>query len=339
MSSMNDEQDIRSEEALRVLFEHVSRRLQPPVRDEEEIRRAVLVEWRRSTRKRQRRNQFMYWALVASVLLAVFLGLRTPLGPTTPVLVATIEKSVGEAILRQHAAVARIISHDQPPNIMSGQTVITGAEAALSLSWSKGGSLRVDRETELIFISPTVVELVVGRIYFDSGLVAVGGAGKSSLTVNTDIAVVRHVGTQFMTRILDDSLTVSIREGAVSIEGVRYDGTATAGQRIEIQADGAYENDAEPGYGADWIWVEAIAPSLNLDGWTILEFLNWVSRESGRPLKFETASARTIAASEELRGIVDVEPTRALTIFLQTTDLKAETADDVISIRLATTGE
>lgn len=339
MSSMNDEQDIRSEEALRVLFEHVSRRLQPPVTDEEEIRKAVHAEWHRSTRKRRRRKQFMYWALAASVMLAVFLGLRTPPSPTTPVMVATIQKSVGEAILRQRAADDLIISNHLPLNIMSGQTVVTGAKAALSLGWSNGGSLRLDRETELIFISPGLVELVVGRIYFDSGSVAAKNTGKSSLTVNTDVAVVRHVGTQFMTRILDGSLTVNIREGAVSIEGARYDGTATAGQRIEIQADGGYEIDIEPGYGADWKWVEAITPPLNVEGRTILEFLNWVSRESGRPLKFESAAAKTIAASEELRGIVVVEPTRALEIFLQTTDLKAETADDVISIRLATADE
>jgi len=336
---MNEEQELRSEEALRVLFEHVSRRLQPPVADEEEIRKAVHAEWRLSARKRRRRNQFMYWALAASVMLAVFLGLRLPPGPTTPVMVATIEKSIGEIVLRQEEAGDLILSHDQPPNIMTGQTIVTGVDAGLSLMWFNGGSLRLDRETELLFISPIVVELITGRIYFDSGSVAAKNAGGSSFAVNTDIAIVRHVGTQFMTRVFDHVLTVSIREGAVSIEGSRYDGTATAGERVEIQTDGGYVIDAEPGFGDQWKWIEAIAPPMNLNGRTILEFLNWVSRESGRPLKFESASAKTIAASEELRGIVDVEPTRALEIFLQTTDLIAETADDVISIRLATADE
>jgi len=32
---------------------------------------------------------------------------------------------------------------------------------------------------------------------------------------------------------------------------------------------------------------------------------------------------------------VDIEPTRALRIFLQTTDLRSEIADNVITIRLA----
>ena len=336
---MNDEQDIRSEEALRVLFEHVSRRLQPPSRDEEEIREAVHAQWSRSTRRRRRRKQFVYWALAASVMLAVFVGLRSPPDLTTPVLVATIEKSFGEIVLRKEEARDLILSHHQPTNIMTGQTIVTGVDARLSLIWFNGGSLRLDQETEVRFISPSVVELIVGRIYFDSGSTAAKRAGGSSFAVSTDIAIVRHVGTQFMIGVFDRVLTVSIREGAVSIEGSRYDGTATAGERVEIQTDGGYVIDAEPGFGNQWNWIEAIAPSMNLNGRTILEFLNWVSRESGRPLKFESASAKAIAASEELRGIVDVEPTRALEIFLQTTDLEAETADDVISIRLATAGE
>ena len=339
MKSMNDERSSGSEEALRVLFEQGSRRLQPPAQDAEEIRKAVHAEWSQVARNHRRGRQFLFWALAASVVLAIFLGLRTQPIPTIPVIVATAEKSIGQVLIRQTDATDQSSMTQLATNIMTGQTIVTGADSALALSWSMGGSLRLDQKTQLIFVSPITVELIAGRIYFDSKSNTEEHSDRSSLTVQTPVATVRHVGTQFMTKFFDDSLTVSVREGAVSIEGLRYDATARAGQRIQIQADGDYTINEERGYGTEWQWVESIAPTLNPEGRTVLDFLNWVSRESGRSLKFESAKARLIAASSELRAPVLDEPTRALEIFLQTTDLKAETVDDVISVSLVTAGE
>ena len=112
-----------------------------------------------------------------------------------------------------------------------------------------------------------------------------------------------------------------------------------AGQRVTLRVDGSISKEARPGYGAEWQWVQSIAPPLDVDGLSVLILLNWVSRESGRPLKFESASAATIATGHVLKGTVEVEPMRALRIYLQTTDLESELIDDVISIRLATADE
>ena len=339
MTEMNDDQQGQSEEAMEALFRHASRRLRPPITDEKEIREAVHAQWLRMNRRRRRGRQTLYWAIAASLVLAGFLSVNISKTPVTYPTVAVIEKSIGEIALRQDAAadMARLRSNIR--SFSSGQTVATGVDSALALGWSAGGSLRLDQETELIFISPTEVELLAGRIYFDSGSVAGPNTDESSLIVKTQVGVVKHVGTQFMTDLLDDSLTVSVREGVVSISGKGYTGTAMAGQQVILRADGAHSQEMRSTYGGEWQWVQSIAPPLDVDGLNVLTLLNWVSRESGRPLRFESASAREIASVHVLNGPVEVEPIRALGIYLQTTDLRSELVDDVISIRLTSVGD
>ena len=338
MNSVKDDQDMKSELALQALFEQASSRLAPPAEDERQIRAAIHAEWSQLMGKRRRNRRFGSWALAASVLLAVFLTLntlRTPQAPATTELVATIERQKGDV-----GFTAPVPTRVGVAQIFTGQTITTGTDSAVALAWIAGGSLRLDEETELLIVSASEVMLLSGRLYFDSMPGIPAPVANSSLTVTTTAGVVRHVGTQFMTEILDQSLTVNVREGVVAISGSNYNGQATAGQRIAILADGSVEIDARPGYGPDWQWVESIAPPLSLDGLTILEFLNWVSRESGRTLIFESPTAQAIAASELMRGNSgEADPIRALRIFLQTTDLQPEIVDDVISIRLAASDE
>ena len=339
MTSINDEEQIKSEVAMQAIFEQASRRLQPPIAAEEEIRSAVHAEWLQMNARRGRGKQAVYWAMAASLVLVAFLSLNRTQTPEIYTPVAMIEKSIGEIALRQNDSGSTIILGNLVRSISSGQTITTGMDSALALAWSAGGSLRMGEETELVFVSPTEVELLAGQIYFDSGMTNAAHPDVSLLRVNTHAGIIQHIGTQFMTKLVDDSLTVSVREGVVSIDAKNYVGTAMAGQQVTLRVNGSVSKEARPGYGAEWQWVQSIAPPLDLDGLSVLNLLNWVSRESGRSLKFESVSAETIAIAHVLNGRVEVEPMRALRIYLQTTDLESELVDDVISIRLATAGE
>jgi len=327
MSETDDIRDREADQALQALFRLASHREHAPPEDERSIRDAIHSEWYVHTRKRRRSQLTVRWAIAASVVLAVILSARllyVPEVTEVPRLAATIERQIGE-----------LGRSRQGPDVFTGETIVTGADSALALAWSTGGSLRLDKATQIVLISPTEIELLAGRIYFDSLPGSPRTAVPQSLSIKTDAGVVHHLGTQFMTGMYGHTLIVSVREGSVSIIGDRYSGQARVGQRIEIHADGDHRVAAEPGYGADWQWVEAVAPTYRLDGRTVLDFLSWVSRESGRSLRFETQSAEQLAASIVLNGRVDIEPTRALRIFLQTTDLRSEIADNVITIRLA----
>lgn len=339
MSNTDQDQESRSEEALRELFRHGSRRLQPPVEDEQEIREAVYAEWNELTGKRRRNRRLVYWAAAASVVFATVFAWNSIRVPAFSTTAATVQRSLGDVYVREQGTGNLTAAKDLDFEMLVGQTIVTKTGSAVAIAWSSGGSLRLDQQTDVLIVSPTEVELVSGRVYYDSGMLDASGLRSSSLTVTTAFGTVRHIGTQFMADVSDDVLTVSVREGLVSVDGVRFAGETKAGQKIEIHSDGDHTLDSDAGFGANWRWVESIVPALNLDGRSVLEFLNWVSRESGRPLKFESSSAEVLAASTNLQGRVEVEPTRALRIFLQTTDLKSEIVDDVISIRLAAAGE
>ncbi len=339
MSSIDEDQEFGSEEALRELFRHGSHRVHPPLEDEQEIRAAVYAEWRQVTGKRRRNKRRLYWAAAASVVFATFLTWNTFRVPEMPVTAAKVERSLGDVYLRERGSGKLTAAKDPNVEVLVGQTIVTRSSSAVAIAWSVGGSLRLDQQTELLIVSPTIVELQAGRIYYDSNSDRVSAEHETLLTVNTDIGIVRHSGTQFMVALFDDNLTVSVREGLVSIDGARFAGKAVAGQKIELRDSGGHTVHAESGYGPEWGWIESIVPIFGHESRSILDFLNWVSRESGRQLRFESSSAESLAASEELVGPVEVEPTRALKIFLKTTDLKSEIVDDVISIRLAAAGE
>ena len=321
MNRMNQEQDLRSERALEELLGNAEPRPMPPQQDEEIVRQAVRDEWDRVSTRRIRTRRVTQFALAASILLAVFVSLNALRGPfdgNRLEQVASIEKQFG------------IIT------IMSdGEAVQTGMESGLTLAWNDGGSLRLDQNTHLEFVSGTEIYLQSGRIYFDSmpsGIpTVITDPDTAKLTIRTDAGTVRHYGTQFITQADGDVLTVMVREGRVSIEGARVKETASVGERLTLSRNGQATVDAIELTGGDWRWIEKTSPSLTLDNRPIIELLTWVSRETGQPLRM-SASVEETVNTETLTGVYDMEPSTALNTYMQTTGLTWEIEDGVIVI-------
>ena len=245
-------------------------------------------------------------ALAASVLLAVFASfnaLRGPFDGNKLQQVASIEKQFG---------VITILS--------DGQAVETAGESGLTLAWNDGGSLRLDQNTHLEFESGSEIYLRSGRIYFDSmpsGIpTVITNPDNAKLTIRTDAGTVRHYGTQFITQIDGDELRVSVREGRVSIEGARVNETASVGEKLTVTRNGQATIDAIELTGGDWQWIEKTSPSFTLDNRPIIEFLTWVSRETGQPLRFDSRLAEQVVNTKELRGVVEMEPRLALRTYM-----------------------
>jgi ferric-dicitrate binding protein FerR (iron transport regulator) len=320
---MNQEKDLRSERALEELLGQAPPRPTPPQQDEELIRQAVRAEWDQVTTRRIRTRRVTQFALAASVLLAVFVSmnaLRGPFDGKQLQQLASIDKQFGIITM-----------------LNNGQAVETGEEAGLTLAWNDGGSLRLDQNTRVEFESGSEIYLQSGRIYFDSmpsGVpTVVTDPGKAKLTIRTDAGSVRHYGTQFITQADGDELSVMVREGRVSIEGLHVNKTATAGQKLTVTRDGQTSVHDVELTGGDWQWIEKTSPSFTLDNRPIIEFLTWVSRETGQPLKFESLAAEKVAREKGLSGVADMEPSRALRIYMQTTALDWRIEDGVIIIR------
>ncbi len=325
MNRMNQEQDLQSERALEELLRQAEPRPSPPGQDEELIRQAVRAEWDQVTNRRIRTRRVTQFALAASILLVVFVSLFALRGLFDGVelqQVANIEKQFGDITF---------LSNDQ--------AVETGKDSGLTLAWIDGGSLRLDQNTHVEFESGSEIYLQSGRIYFDSmpgGIpTVITNPNKAKLTIRTDAGTVRHYGTQFITQTDGDELSVLVREGRVSVEATRVNETATVGQKLTVTRNGETTVQTIEVSGDDWHWIEKTSPSLTLDDRPIIEFLTWVSRETGQPLRLASRTVKEIVMTEVLRGVGNVvheQPSIALRLYMPTTGLAWHIGDGVIVI-------
>ena len=325
MNRINQKQDLRSERALEELLGKAEPRPLPPQQDEELIRQAVHAEWDQVTSRRVRTRRFTQFAIAASVLLAVFASLFVLRGPFDGIelqQVASIEKQFGVITM-----------------LSDGHAVETGAESGLTLAWNDGGSLRLDQNTHVEFESGSEIYLQSGRIYFDSmpsGIpTVITNPNMAKLTIRTDAGVVRHFGTQFITQTDGDELSVLVREGKVTVEGQSFEETVAVGKKLTVTRNGQTTVYDIKLSGGDWQWIEKTSPSLMLNNRPIIEFLTWVSRETGKQIDYESASAKQVVMTEELRGVREVvhdEPSYALDLYMPLTGLTWRTENDAIVI-------
>lgn len=296
------------------LLRHAPPRPLPPADAADAARAAVREEWRATVGRRRRRSNVMRYAVAAMVLLGVFATLslfRTPALPA--VQVASIDKSIGPVYLLGERAELR--ATDDLAAIMSGQTIVTGDDAGLSVAWGEGGSLRLDQNTRVEFTDTESVFLSEGRVYFDSRAAVIGAFDEASETppfgLHTPLGQVQHVGTQYMATVDGDVLVVSVREGEVAIEGTYYDHSAKSGEQVTLSGGQRPSVLSIAGSGGEWDWIATTTPVVDVDGRNLMEFLEWASRELGLQLAFE-GGAQSVAESAILHGSIDSAPADAL---------------------------
>jgi len=306
MSNKSDNAILESEASFEELLGHVAARPVPSAEDAEMARNAVRAEWLAVTRKRKRRIRFVSLAAAASVLMTLALVIRFALTPPViAVQVASIEKSFGSIAI--YVMGEALQETGDLSSISIGQTIVTGRESGLALAWAGGGSLRIDANSRVAFLSDSAIELVSGAMYFDSMNQDV------ELEVRTKYGVIRHLGTQYVGRIESESLSVSVREGRVAVDGL-YFGVAEPRQRLTIIGSARPSVLSISPYGDDWRWVELTAPRVDFDGKTIYEFLQWVARETGLTIKYDDQNVKQIVYDDDntVKGDIDEEPRIAL---------------------------
>ncbi len=93
----------------------------------------------------------------------------------------------------------------------------------------------------------------------------------------------RHVGTQYEVRLLDSSVQVSVRDGTIEWRSSRGDVERSgSGEQLTISNDGRVERTSVPAYGAAWDWTLEAAPTIDIEGLPLAQFLAWAARETGR---------------------------------------------------------
>jgi hypothetical protein len=301
------------------------------------MREAVQAEWQAVTGRRRSRTRLTRFAIAATVLLAViasFNVLRE--SGVAPVQVATINKSYGSILLGNQLQLNELSDFS---TITAGQSIVTRTDSGINLEWGRGGSLRIDADTRIEFISAEEVYLRSGRIYFDSTpseLIAgtSGGSVETQFRIKTDHGTVTHVGTQFMTHSSGTELTITVREGRVSMDGNYHNETVLEGQQLKVTGSNRASVANFPHHGPAWDWVEKTSPIANVDGRSVDEFLKWIGRETGLDISYESPEAEQKARAGILKGKVDMDPRSALAFRMMGEDLNWHIDGGTIKVSL-----
>ena len=343
MNAPDHDTTMSSHDALDDLLSQASPRPVPPTRDETQVRAAVHAEWSTVTRRRRTRRRFAMIAVAASVLVAVFVSLNSIRLPDTAVVqVATISKSFGSIYLLGERT--ELQETNSLTVVSTGETIVTGNDSGLGLMWGKGASLRIDADTRVVFVSPSEIYLRSGRVYFDSQPFASPSnsarAFVEEFVIRTDHGSVTHQGTQYTTYADAIKLSVSVREGEVTIDGNYINETVTAGRQVTFNGSRRSSVVNISRYDdAAWSWIEQLGPVADFDGRTVHEFLLWVSHETGLRLQFVTDAAADLARRHELRGTVATGPTKALRIWMMGIDLDWRIENGIIYISESATAK
>ena len=186
----------------------------------------------------------------------------------------------------------------------------------------KNSALRVDTRDQFT--------LLRGRVYADTGEFVYRDGG---LRIDTMFGAVTDIGTQFAVSIQDDLLDVAVREGRVDVRHDTHKYVAMSGERIRLLEQG--EVDVDPLALTDeyWNWTTQLAPAFDIEGRSLMDFLKWAARESGRILFFEDTELRMAAMRTDLHGsIADFSPLEAIESVLATTAFRYHIEPDKIVI-------
>lgn len=321
MNRSSDEWVMRGDDAVEALLERAAPRQMPPDQDEKMVRDAVHAEWQAVTSRHRMRQRMTYFAIAATVVLGVtvtFNALQRT--DVQAVQVATISKSHGSIYLLGEQSEQHEMTNLAA--ISAGQVILTGDDAGIGLEWVNGGSLRVDRDTRIEFTSADSVYLHSGRIYFDSRPSTFTASISAGFEVETDHGLVNHLGTQYMTSVDSNDLTVSVREGKVEVDGTYVDKTtAVAGQQLTVSGGSRPSVLDIDAYGVAWEWIEATSPSVSMDGRTTFEFLQRIGRETGLKVEFDGVATEALAHKGELNGTIDMDPRDELEFRMSGEDL------------------
>jgi ferric-dicitrate binding protein FerR (iron transport regulator) len=273
----------------------------------EKVYKEVHKTWRRGSLRAALLRWTLPLGVAASAAIAVFM--LTPPDATPLQTVATVSRVVGAGALNDRYATGA--------KVYSGDTISTGPDEGLSLLLARSESLRIDANTEIRIDAANQFTLLSGRIYADSGQFVYRDGG---LVIETGFGRVTDVGTQFSVSTTDDSLEVAVREGRVDVQNEQAAYAAKIGERLTLRSgEAAVVADLDT-HDAYWDWAADMAPTLDLTNKSLLDFLKWAARETGRELQFASDELRMFAMRTDVHGSIEgMTPDEALVAILAST--------------------
>jgi ferric-dicitrate binding protein FerR (iron transport regulator) len=238
---------------------------------------------------------------------------------------------IGRACLDAGAAAAAVgAGQGDDRHRCAGDVLATGDGQMLSVAINNAASLRLDQNTRLEIVARDEFRLESGHVYADTGDFMYRDHG---LVMHTPMGTVTDVGTQFAVQVAAERLDVAVREGRVDVSDGANEFVAVAGERLRLHENDAAERDAIAPHDPYWDWTASLAPVFDIENKSLLDFLRWAARETGRELVFEDNELRMSAMRTDLHGSVeDFEPLEAVESVLATTNFRYRLEADRIVI-------
>jgi ferric-dicitrate binding protein FerR (iron transport regulator) len=310
------------------LIRTTGRRLAPPAGAREAVRLAALEAWQ--AKLRARRNRRLRVAAAAS--FAVVLGFAAVLPrlmepDSSPA--GTIARAAGVVTMHgADGARAAAVGATLDP----GERLSTAADGGLAIALAGGASLRVAAESMIVLEAAGAVNLLAGAIYVDSG----DDVDAAPLAVTTAYGTVTDIGTQFEVRDAGTALRVRVRSGLVRVSrtGAYADVNGAAGDELRVASDGAVGRRRVSPTDASWQWVETLAVAPASGFGSIRACLDWIARETGRAVRYDSESTEIQAELRDLSGNpAGLQPMEVLELIRRISDFDYEIdADDAILI-------
>jgi ferric-dicitrate binding protein FerR (iron transport regulator) len=328
------------DESFASLIKLAGERPEIPLSVESRVYHRVQEEWRKSAvepkadkvykevhktwRRESLRGKILRWLLPAGVAATAIFAMLMVLPPEPPAVqvAGTISRVIGSGQLSSE--------HPEGSTVTVGEIIATESDEGVSLLLARSESLRIDENTQVRVDAVDQFTLISGRVYADTGQFVYRDGG---LKINTDFGLVTDVGTQFSVATTDRVLDVAVREGRVDVRNESHSYAARMGQRLTVSQGQAPELiELEP-HDVYWNWIVDLTPVFDMTNKSLLDFLRWAARETGRELQFESDESRMFAMRTDVHGSVDgLTPDEALQAILATTTVRYRIEDDRIVI-------
>jgi ferric-dicitrate binding protein FerR (iron transport regulator) len=280
-------------------------------------------EWEKNGWRSRLRRWAMPLALAASVAVAVAVVLQQQPQPA--------------AVVNPAGTVARSIDTDDGrplpgagSPVYPGDRLATGPGEGISLRLANGESLRLDENSSMEILAADRFRLARGRVYADTGDLMYR---QNRLVIDTAIATVTDIGTQFAVAAGDDRLDVAVREGRVDVIRDTATHVTIAGERIRLGPGAEAQVEEIAAHDPYWNWASDLAPVFDIENKSLLDFLRWAARETGRDLEFEDQALRMSAMRTDLHGsVAGFAPLEAIESVLATTTYRYRIEADKIVI-------
>lgn len=343
-TSLNEPVDA-GEREVRQLLEQAGRRPEIPAADFRTIKAAARVEWQQLVDARKSRK---WWSALmtplpaaAGILAVLALALWWSIESVPPAIetVASVELLRGDVRLEKPAGEEGAESDlAEGGSLAAGVELVTGSgpdqpSSLLAVRLINGQSVRLGSGSRARLASDSRIELLEGAVYVDSGPAP---SGQGRVEISTPFGTVFDIGTQFEVRVGDaeEPLRIRVRTGAISLVRERDQHSASVGEELLVRHDGSVNRGTYEPFGIDWDWILSAAPTVDIEGLRLSDFLAWVATETGLEVRYEDQVLAEAAATIELHGSIEgLRPDEAAIAVLPGTGLAHRVGDGGLFIK------